>query len=126
MSDNCSAGSHRAIITASGHGGDTIDELRLSDRSHRRWSLASIHGAALHIDRGLHIVTASHIGQQFVEQIARDFSDDLFKPVGRRWQRCHSRRRSIPQVMMRIYDRQVWLEDLFDIGRSGHDQALNG
>ena len=82
----------RAIAAARRHGGDAVDELGLAQRAHRRRTVGAVAGRALDEDRALDLVAAAGVGQQLREQVA----------VGR----------EVPQVMVRVDDRQIRLEDL--------------
>ena len=98
------AGGHarRAVAAAGAHGGDAIDELRLADRLQCGRPVGAVHRQALHEHRGAHVVAAAGVAQQLVEEIA---------PA-----------RMIPQVMVRIADRQRGLENLLQRGQA-HGRA---
>ncbi len=56
-------------------------------------------------------MAAGHVGQQFREQVARHAPGHVLEAVLGRWQGGHQGRGPVPQVMVRIDDRQVGLED---------------
>jgi hypothetical protein len=91
MSDNRGAGPDLAIAAARAHGGNAVDELGLANRPHLRRPARAQHRARLHINGRDDIVPAAGVGQELVEQIA---------PSG-----------PIPQMVMRIDNRQLRLED---------------
>ncbi len=111
MADDAGAGAHLAIDAARRHRGDAVDELGLADRPQRVGPVGAVHRAAFHVDGADHLVAAVEIGQQLVEQIARDVADDVHEAVLGRRQVLQDRRRPVPQMMMRVDDRQVGLED---------------
>ena len=92
ITDDPRAGPKLAITAAGTHGRDTIDELGLADRLHRLGSVGPVHGRTLDKNRGHHIVTTDHVGQQLIEQITA---------IG-----------MIPKVMVRIADQSLGLDDV--------------
>ena len=93
VADNTGADLGLAVDAAGAHGGDAVDELGLADRAHLFGAGGANHRAGLHKHRRDDVVTAVGIGQQLVEQIA---------PAG-----------AVPEMMVRIDDRQLGLEDRF-------------
>src|SRR5580658_2723444 len=93
------AGQHRPIAPARGHRRLAADELGLADELHRLRPARPIERAALDKDGALDLVPALQVRQQLRQQVAA---------VG-----------EIPQVMVRIADREVRLEDGF-----GHQLSL--
>ena len=91
VADDAGAGADLAVDAARRHRGDAVDELDLADRLHLFRDIGAQHRARLHEHRRQDVVAAVGIGEQVVEQVA---------PV-----------LAVPQVMMRIDDRQVGLED---------------
>ena len=91
VADDAGADLGLAVDAAGAHGGDAVDELGLADRAQLFGAVGAIHRAGLHEDGRDDVVAAVGVGQQLVEQIA---------PAG-----------SIPEMVMRIDDRQVGLED---------------
>ena len=91
MADDAGAGARRAVDAAGAHRRDAVDELGLADRLHLDRPVGAVHRAALDEDRGRDVVAGAGVGQQLVQQVAM---------VG-----------VIPQMMVRIDDRQVRLED---------------
>ena len=67
------------------------DELRLADRSHLGGAIGAIHRVALQKHGGHHVVAGAQVGEQLVQQVPMIRAD--------------------PQVMVRVDDRQVRLED---------------
>jgi hypothetical protein len=82
-----------AVDTARAHGGDAVNELGLAYGAHILRVGGANHRAGLHEHRRDDVVTAVGIGQQLVEQIAPAWA--------------------VPEMMMRIDDRKVRLEDRF-------------
>ena len=80
--------------------------------SQRLRSVGAVHRAAFHVDRAADVVAALQVRQQLVEQIARRVADDVHEAVIGRRQVAQDRRRPVPQMMMRIDDRQVGFEDV--------------
>src|SRR4029077_7284539 len=72
--------------------GDRPDELALADRPHFLGTAGAVARAALDEDGRDDVVPRIDVGQQLVEQVAAA--------------------RVIPEMMVRIDDRQAWLEDL--------------
>ena len=91
MADDAGAMPGLAVDAAGAHGGDAVDELGLADRLQLLRPCGAVHRAGLHIDRRDDVVAAVGVGQQLVEQVA---------PAG-----------PVPQMVVRIDDRQVGLED---------------
>src|SRR5438105_15745167 len=91
MADNAGAMPGLAVDAARAHGCHAVDELGFAYRAHFDRSGGARHGARLHEHGGEDVVAAARIRQQFVEQIA---------PA-----------RPVPEMMMRIDDRQIGLED---------------
>ena len=60
-----------------------------------------------------HVVPALEISHQFVDQVARNVADDVRETVIRKREGTHGFGWPIPEVMMWIDDRQVWVENLF-------------
>ncbi len=97
MANDARAGADVAVDAARRHGGDAVDELDLADRLHLVRPVGAQHRARLHEHGGDDVVAAVGIGEQVVEQIA---------PA-----------RAIPQMMVRIDDRQIGLEDRLGAAR---------
>src|SRR5438477_275263 len=74
--------------------GDRPDEFALADRPHLLGAAGAIARTALDEDGGDDVVPRIDVGQQLVEQIAAPWM--------------------IPEMMMRVDDRQFGLEDLLD------------
>ncbi len=119
MTDDPRAGAHVAVETARRHRGDAIHELGLTDGTQRLGSVGAVHGAAFQIDGAAHLVAAVQVGKQLVEQVAPDVADDVHETVIGWRQVLQQLRRTIPQMMMRIDDREIGLEDL--LFRLSHD-----
>ena len=100
VTDDAVAGFGLAVLARRAHGCDAIHELDLAHRLHRLGPVLAKHRAALD-EHGAHdIMALVAIGQQVGQQIA----------VGR----------PLPQMMVRIDDRQIGLERrLFRLGHPG-------
>jgi hypothetical protein len=94
--DDAFAGENRAIAAARRHRRDAADELGLADEAHRLRPAGSIERAALDEDGALDVVAAGQVAQQLWQQVAA--------------------LRKVPEVMVRIADRELRLEDRFGHG----------
>jgi hypothetical protein len=81
----------RSVLAAIAHGRHAGDELGLAHRPHLHGAVGAIHRVALEEHGGDHVVAGAEVGQQLVEQVA------MIRPD--------------PQMMVRVDDRQVRLED---------------
>ncbi|HXT08799.1 MAG TPA: hypothetical protein VN715_17915 [Roseiarcus sp.] len=81
--DDPRAHPRRSMEVAGAHRSDAVDELRLA--------VGAIHRVALGVDRGADVVAAADVLENLVEQIART---------------------AIPEMMMRIDDRQLGSDNL--------------
>ena len=79
------------VIARSAHGGDAVDELDLADRRHFGRAVLAIHRLALEEDGRHDVVSAADVGQELGQEVAATM-------------------RRVPEVMMRIYDRQFRLQ----------------
>ena len=86
-----------AVIARGAHRGDAGDELGLADRPHLGGAVRAVHRMAFDEHGGDDVVAAVEVGQQFVEQIA--------VPAAQ------------PQMMVRVDDRQIGIEDRLRRGR---------
>ena len=93
MADNSGADFGLAIDPACANSRHAIDELGLAYRPHFDGPGLTVHGAGLHEHGCEDIVSAADVEQQIIEQITPTWS--------------------IPQVMVRIDDRQLGLERRF-------------
>ncbi len=80
-----------AVIARSAHGGDAVDELDLADRRHLGGAMLAVHRLTFEEHRGDDVVAAADIGEQFRQEVAAAL-------------------RRIPEMMVRIDDRQIRLE----------------
>src|SRR5205823_4326045 len=88
----------RAVASARAHRGDAVHELGLADRALLSRAARTVHRHALDEHGGDHVMAAARVGQQLVEEVTA--------------------LRMVPEVMVRIDDRQVGLENGFvDHGR---------
>ena len=95
------AGGHaRVAVTAAGaHRGDAVDELGLAHRAQGLRAVGAIHRRTFDEHRAAHVVACAMgiglagIGQQLVEQVAVAVA--------------------VPQVVVRVADRQIGVDDLF-------------
>src|ERR1035437_8635702 len=76
------------------HGGDAGYELYLTQGGHVAWTFLAIHGSAFEEDGGDDVVTAADVGQQVGKEILATL-------------------RRIPEMVMRIDDRQIRLQRHF-------------
>jgi hypothetical protein len=100
----------RSIDAARGHGGHAIDEFGLSHRLHRIGPVGTVKRAALDIDGADYIMPAARIFQQFVEQVARRLAQDRLERVRHFGGQERQARAPVPQMMVRIDDRQIRFE----------------
>ena len=91
MADDAGRDPDGAVGAARAHGRDAVDELGLADRLHLLGPACAMHRARLHVDGRQDVVAGVGVGEEIVEQIA---------PVG-----------PIPQMVVRVDDRQLRLED---------------
>ena len=91
IADQAGAGPNCSICAARGHRRDAIGEFRLPQRLPFGRDMQAVHGGSLNIHGRPDVVAAADILIEFIEQIA---------PV------------SIPEMVMRIDDRQFGREDL--------------
>ena len=89
--DDAGGDLRRAVLAAVAHRRHAGDELRLAHRPHLDGAVRAIHRVALEEHGGHDVVPGAEIGQQLVQQIA------VIRPD--------------PQVMVRVDDRQLGLED---------------
>ena len=118
VADDPGAGAHLTVEPARRHRGDAVHELDLADGLERFGPADAVHRAALEVDGRTDIVTALQIREQLVEEIPRHLPDDLHEWVIGRRHILQNLGRPIPEMMMRIDDRQIGLEDRFH--RVGH------
>jgi len=83
----------------------------------QRWgrSVCLVERATFDEDRGADVVAASQIGQEFGKQILQAAKDHLEEGMdrARRGARRQGRQHPLPEVMVRIDDRQIRLQDGF-------------
>ena len=113
VADDAGAGAHGPVESARAHGGDAVDEFRLADAAQIVGPVGAVHGTAFHIDGADDVVPASKIAQKLVEQVTRHAADDVHEAMRGRRQVLQDVRRPVPQMMMRIDDRQIRFEDVF-------------
>ena len=113
QADDARGDARGAVGAARRHGGDAVDELGLAQRAQRGRTVRAVAGRALDEDRALDFVAAAGVAQQVGEQVAMG--------------------REIPQVMVRVDDCQIRLEDRFrrlgqpvlaDARHASRDRAL--
>ena len=90
--DNAGASFGRTVDAARRHCGDAVDELGFAYGRQSKIAAGGIHGVALQIDGRENLVAVIGVGEKLIEQISRP---------------------AIPEVMMRIDDRQIGRENLF-------------
>lgn len=92
MADDAGADLRRSVDAAGAHRGDAVDELGLADGAHLLRPVGPVHGAGLQVHRGDDVVAAVQVFEQLGQQIA---------PA-----------RPLPQVVMRVDDRERRIKDL--------------
>src|SRR5262249_4315572 len=97
---------------------DAVDELGLADGLELLRAFRLVHRPALQEDSRPHIVAARHVGQQLVEQVPRRKTQQPLPGVPGRRQVRPGVLRPPPEMMVRIDDRQPWLEDRLGDRRS--------
>src|ERR1700704_6952653 len=89
--DNAGADSDLAVDSARTHGRDTVDELSLAHGPHLHGAGLAVHRAGLNEHGCDDVVAAVGVGEQLIKQVT---------PTG-----------PVPQMVVRIDDRQIGLED---------------
>jgi hypothetical protein len=84
----------RHVIAGRAHGRNAVDEFDLADRRHLGGPMLAIHGLAFEEHGGDDVMPAPNIGQQVRQNVATAM-------------------RRVPEVMMRINDRQIRLQHRF-------------
>ena len=92
IADDAGDAARRAVFARGAHRRDAGDELGLAERFQLLRAVGAVHLAAFHEAGRDDVVAAAEIGQQILEQVA------VARPV--------------PQMMVRIDDRQIGFEDL--------------
>ena len=113
QADDAGGDARRAVAAARRHGGDAVDELGLAQRAQLGRAVGAVAGRALDEHRALDFVAAAGVGQQVGQQVAV--------------------RGEVPEVMVRVDDGQIRLEDLLlrqaqpvlaDARHAGRDRAV--
>ena len=91
VADDPGADPRLAVDSARTHGGDAVSELGFADRPHLDRAAPTVHRPGLHEHRRDDVVTAAGVGQELIEEVT---------PA-----------RPVPQMVVRINDRQVGVED---------------
>ena len=99
--DDASGDPRRTVLSRLAHRRDTGDELRLADRTKRFGAIGPEHRPALDKYRRYDVMAARQVLEKLVEEIARR------DPV----------EAEVPQMMMRVADRQLRLEGRLDGAR---------
>ena len=113
----------RAVIAVKPAGAlrrHAVDECNLAHRFERGIAIGVIERAAFHIDRADHVVPGGYFGMQFVKGVIGrqlDRRDERVIGLGK----MRQQRPQIPQMMMRIDDRQIGFENWF---RHGHSRGM--
>lgn len=94
MADDPLGDPARAVPAGRAHRRNAVDELDLADRGHLGRAILAVHRPAFEKDRGNDVVAAADVGQQFGQQVAPAL-------------RC------VPEMMVRIDDRQIRLDRRF-------------
>ncbi len=89
--DDAGRDARLAIEAALAHGGHPGHELRLTDGPHLGRAVAAVHRVAFHEHGGHDVVARVDVGEKLVEQIAMV--------------------RTLPQMMVRVDDRQFGIEN---------------
>ncbi len=88
----------RSVTARRTHRRDAVDELDLAQRRHLAWAALAVHRAAFEEDGRDDVVSAADIGQQLGQQIAAAL-------------------RRVPEMVVRVDDRQVRLQRRFGVLR---------
>ena len=104
VTDDAGGHARLAVAAAVAHRGDAGDELGLAHRPHLARAAGAIHRVALQEHAADNVVAGGAIVEELVQQVAR--GGHLPRIAGAR----HAR--AVPQVMVRIDDRQLGVEDL--------------
>ena len=110
VADDAGADLGLAIGARCRHRRDAVGELDLADRAQLNGPAGAIHRQPFEIDRGRDVVAAAGIGQQIGQQVAAGIL-------------------AIDQMMVRIDDRQIGVEDLLLASREpvrAHPQMRAG
>ena len=91
MADDRLGDTARAVGARRTHRGDAVDELDLADRRHLGGAVPAVHRLAFEEDGGDDVVAAADIGQELRQEVAATM-------------------RRVPEVVMRVDDRQLRLE----------------
>ena len=97
VADDAGADRGGTVAAAGAHRGDAIGEFNLADRPQRFRPAGAIHCAAIDIDGGDDVVAGCDVGGELLDQIALAAA--------------------IPQMMMRIDDRAVGIDDVLSSQR---------
>src|SRR5215472_9986251 len=98
MTDDCRGRPARTIKSSSSRGSQTLNKLDLANRAQLEGSIGTVHGSRLDEHGGTHVVAAVHVGSQLIQQITL-----VGNALGAK----------IPEVMMRITDRDLRLQSRF-------------
>ena len=112
--DNARAGAEIPIDATCAHCGDAVHKLGLADDTPLDRAVRLVEGSALDEDGGDDIVTAGRIGDQLIQQIASRIGDRGDKGMFGRLRGGVVP--TVPQVMVRIYDRQIGFQNGFGHG----------
>ncbi len=111
MADDGGAGAARPVDPAGAHRRHAVHELGLADTAVGGLAARPVHRPAFHEHRADDVVAAGHVGQQLLEQIERDHPQHGFEAVLRRPQVAGGGRPAVPQMVVRVDDRQLGLEN---------------
>ena len=114
MADNPRAGPARPIQPARRLRRDTIDEFHLAHRLQRLAIGRVVKRAALHEDRADDVVPAGEVGVELIEGVVRIIDQRGDKGV-MRFGKHRDHRAQIPQVVVRVDNRQIGFEDILGV-----------
>ncbi len=112
MPDDRRAGAVVAVEPARALRGDAIDEFDFTDRLEFVAPGGIIERAAFHEDSGDHIVTRLRVGLQFVKGVIRR-AHQRFEEIVPRFRKGPHQRAQVPQMMMRVDNRQIGVDNRF-------------
>ena len=94
---------------------DAVDELDLTHRLQRRIGPGPVERAAFHEHGADNVVAAVRIGMECIERVVRRRNQRLDKRMQRLREHA-DQRAQVPQMVVRIDDRQIGFDDLFSNG----------
>ena len=114
MADDPGAQPGGAVQPAGRLRGDTVDVLDFADRFQRFAIPAIVERTAFHEDAGDDVVPGGDVGRELIERVVRD-GNQRFEEAVPGFGKGRQHGPQVPQVMVRIDDRQIGFDD-----RLGH------